>query len=175
MGALPDGSKIERMPVSAEELLFHIPATGSWGGWLFFAVFWNAISWTMLVAFLFAARQSPEMVKALAFVAIFPVVGIGLAYAAIRTKYASHLLYLSPSIVRLQRQLFGRRKTYEVPTDAVVSVQKVEFYKHNYQPVFGVEIKTASKKIRFGSMLSEAEKDWLCAEIQAYLNPEASR
>jgi len=169
--AQPPGTRIERKPVSDMELLFYIPASGRWGGMLFFAVFWNAISWTIFPAFLLGESHSHIPWVAALFTGLFPLIGVGMAYAALRTRFAVHLLYLGPDRIRLQRQLFGRKKNFDLTTSRVESVQKMEFYQQNYQPVYGVEIKATDGKIRFGSALTEAEKNWLCWEIREFVKP----
>ena len=103
--------------------------------------------------------------------AVFLLVGIRFAYAALRTRFASHLLYLSPEFIRIQRQLFGKSKNIDLVTSNVTTVHKAEFYRHDYQPVYGIEIKSNSGKIRFGSILTEDEKNWLCWEIREFIKP----
>ncbi len=56
---------------------------------------------------------------------------------------------------------------------AVVSVEKAEFYREDYEPVCGIEITAKSQRIRLGSRLAEEEKDGLCAEIRKFLPPYA--
>ncbi len=169
----PPGSRIERRPVSASELLFYIPASGRWGGLLFFAIFWNAISWTVFLAFVFAKSHVEGDQPPFFVIGIFPAVGLGLAYAAIRMRFATHLIFLGPEFVRLQRALV-RRKNYDLPTAEIVHVKKAEFYKQNYQPVYGIEIGAGKRRIRFGSALSEEEKNWLCWEMRTFLREQGA-
>ncbi len=169
----PPGSRIERRPVSATELLFYVPASGRWGFMLFFAIFWNLISWTVFLAFVFGRHKGVVEIAPIFFSSLFPAIGIALAYVAIRGKYATHLLFLGPEFVRLQRALF-RRKNYDLPTAEIVHVKKAEFYQQNYQPVYGIEIGAGRRKIRFGSALTELEKDWLCWEIRAFLREQGA-
>ena len=166
--ARPAETKIQRETVSETQLLFVIPASGRWGGTLFFAIFWNVVSWTAFCAFLFGNKPSGSF-PVLPFVAMFPLIGIGLAYWALRTRFAMHLLYLSAENIRLQRQLFGRSKNFDLATANVTTVHKAEFYQQNYQPVYGIEIKSNTGKIRFGSILTEDEKNWLCWEIREFI------
>lgn len=168
----PEESRIERRPVSASELLFYIPATGRWGGLLFFAIFWNAIAWTVFLVFAFRAPSEEDIAVPAFVTAIFPVIGIGLAYMAARTRFAIHLLYLSPELVRLQRTLFRHSKNHDLPAAEIVHVKKAEFYRQNYRPVYGIEIAATKRKIRFGSMLTDDEKNWLCWEIREFLRSQ---
>ena len=169
----PEGSRIERRPVSARELIFHIPASGHWGGLLGGTIILNAIVWPSLVALWLMGDLEKHWGKTVLFTLVFGGLGIGLAWFAVTARYASQSLHLSPELVRLQRRLFGFQRMYEIENAAIVSVQKAEFYKKNYQPVFGIEIKTLSRRIRFGSLLNENEKNWLCAEIRTFLRPHS--
>lgn len=169
----PSQTKIERKQVSESELLFYLPASGKWGFPLFFAIVWNAISWPAFTTAFLSVVHGKERWSILLFVAIFPLVGAGVAYWSLRSRFAVHLLYLSPDRIRLQRQLFGRRKNFDLMTSRVDSVRKVEFYQQNYQPVYGIEIKSPDGKIRFGSLLSDNEKNWLCWEIREFMKPYA--
>ncbi len=170
----PGGSKIERRPVSSTELLFYIPASGRWGGMLFFSIVWNLISWTIFLAFIFAKGHTEGDGPPILLVSLFPLAGIGLGYTAIRTRFATHLLFLGPEFVRLQRSLF-RRKNFDLPTAEIVHVKKAEFYQRNYQPVYGIEIGAGKRKIRFGSVLTEMEKNWLCWEIRTFLRAQGAK
>ena len=165
----PAQTKIERKPVSDTEVVFYIPASGRWGGMLFFAIFWNAISWIIFLAFLLGGKSSHAPLFAMAVTSLFPLIGIGLAYITLRARFAVHLLYLGPDRIRLQRQLLGRKKNFDLATPRVVSVRKVEFYQQNYQPVYGVEIKSPDGKIRFGSILTDDEKNWLRWDIRDFV------
>lgn len=168
----PAETKIERKQVSDTQLLFYIPATGQWGGLFFFSIFWNAVAWLAAGAFVFG-RSCERVLPELFTIMLFPAIGMGLAYAAIRARFAVHLLYLSSDRIRLQRQLFGRSRNYDLATSRVSSVRQVEFYRQNYKPVYGIEIKSAAGKIRFGSMLTDGDKRWLCSEIRGFIEPFA--
>jgi hypothetical protein len=168
----PAETKIEKKVVTETQLLFVIPASGRWGGLLFFSIFWNILAWPLFLLFLFS-NHDPTPWYILPFVSIFPLIGIVFLYAALRTRFAIHLLYLSPEFIRLQRQLFGRSKNFNLVTANVTTVLKAEFYQQNYQPVYGIEIKTNSGKIRFGSILTDEEKNWLCWEISEFIKPHA--
>jgi hypothetical protein len=100
------------------------------------------------------------------FLAIFWAIGLGLLYAACRSKFAKHRVTAAPGTVTLRRELFGRTKDIVLPAADVTSVRQVEFYQQNYQPVRGIEIRCSRGKIRFGSTLAEAEKAWLVADMQ---------
>ena len=161
----PPESTIERKPVSETEVLFFLPARGKSNGLLAFAVVWILVC----VAIFGNTAYQPSNWISMGVVIVFFGVGFGLLYAGLRMAYSVHLLYLSPDRTRLQRQLFGRRKNYDLITARITTVKKTEFYQQNYKPVYGIEISSPEGKIRFGSILSEEEKNWLRWEIREFV------
>jgi hypothetical protein len=163
----PPESKIDLKNMSSTEWMIHIPASGKSGGLLVFGIIWTLFCGVFVTAMFSSGMQGQavqgELILGIGF---FVLVGIGMLYAAIRMKYAVHLLYLSPEFVRLQRQLWGGRKNRDAATQSITAVTKEVFYTQNYQPVFGIQIAAGNKKLRFGTGLTEAEKDWLVAEIR---------
>jgi hypothetical protein len=165
----PDESRITRRDISPAERLYLLPASGN-NGFLVFAVLWNGILLLILGMLLFGDSGTPRNSSGtLLFLSPLFMVGVVLAYAAVRTKYAVHLLFLGPEFIRLQRQLFGRKKDHQLSTRNVTGVELREFYQQNYQPVHGIEIAAGRKRIRFGSAMAPEEKHWLCAEIRDFL------
>jgi DNA-directed RNA polymerase subunit RPC12/RpoP len=170
----PTDSKIERREISESELLYHLPASGRWGALLFFAIVWNLVSIPFLCVAIYASLRGRANVATLVAVPLCAV-GFGSAYAAIRTRFARHLIYLGPETVRVQRALF-RKKNFVFRTDEIQHVKKVEIYKQNYQPVFAIEIAGANNAtVRFGSVLSDGEKTWFCADAIMFLRKVGAR
>ena len=125
------------------------------------------------IAFLSASVLKNGPVAPVFIMLFFVIVGIGLAWSAVMTHYASHHLSLTPARVRLRREIFGHGKVHELESPNIVNVQKKEFYQKNYRPVFGILIESSTGKIRFGTALTDAEKDWLCGEVWKFLRPHA--
>ena len=171
--APPSETRIQRRPISANEVEFLIPSPGHWGGWLFFAIVWNGMAWLGFIAFLSASILKQGPVAPVFIMLLFVAIGLVLTWTAVATRYTSHLLSLNTTRVRLQREIFGRVKIYELATAEIVSVQKKEFYQKNYRPVYGILIEGRKEKIRFGTVLTDSEKDWLCGEIWKFLQPHA--
>lgn len=171
--AKPADSRIEKRNESASELLFHIPASGRWGGWLFIAIFWNLISLPLAVIFIYSALAKGGPLGGAVMASFFGAIGIGFAYLALRTRFANHLLCLNATRVRLKRELLGWEKSHDLDTANIESVKKAEFYRQNYEPIFGIEIKAGGRRIRFGTILRDEEKNWLCWEIREFLRPYA--
>ncbi len=175
----PPGSRIERLQVSEDELLFHIPASGKWGGWLVFTILWNGILlgiWSVGLEPSQGVARGELMLNLC--LSLFLGVGIAMGYVALRVRFATHLLYLGSKRVRLQRKLF-RTANRDLATGEISRVKIVEFYQQNYKPVQGIEIVAGKRRIRFGSALTDPEKQWLAGEIRAFLHlselPAAAR
>jgi hypothetical protein len=165
----PADSRIERRPVSKSELLYYIPASGRSGCMFMLAAFWTIFSLVAFGSAIYRALALDDGPGPIFIAGFFVAVGGGLTYIAARHRYATHLLYLSAETVRLQRTLL-RKRTYVLPADGLTHVKRVEIYTQNYQPVYAIEIGSAEgKRIRFGSAMTDAEKDWLCADINEFL------
>ena len=166
----PASSRIERSMPSVHELLFYIPPSGRGGALLAMAILWNGVILTIAISALMAVLRGGlrPPVGAAAMVSVFVLVGLGIAYAAVRQKYASHLLYLSPDTVRMQRLLLFR-STYDLKPEEILHVKLVEFYTQNDLPITGIEIGGGLRQIRFGSALEDDEKNWLAWEIRNFL------
>ena len=165
----PASTKIIREDDSAGTVSWTIPASAKSGGLMFFAAFWCGITGVLTLGAVFARWEGggpPPAFPLVLFFALFWTVGIGMAYAACRSKYARHRLAANRDTVTLRRMLFGRTTERSLPTPSVQNIEAVEFYQSNYQPVHGIEIRGSQGKLRFGSMLTEQEKAWLVADLK---------
>jgi predicted RNA-binding Zn-ribbon protein involved in translation (DUF1610 family) len=167
----PAGSRIERRVPSADELLFYIPPAGTGGFFIIFGAIWSAFMLPFLFLLVIAggsADQPPPPLGMKIFIGVFGAIGLCMIYAGIRQKYASHLLYLSSELIRMQRLLLFR-STYSLQPADVRHVKLVEFYSQNDRKVCGIEIGAGPRQIRFGSALQDDEKKWLTWEIRNFL------
>ena len=166
---IPAGTRIQREGTGTYECIWHIPASGKFGFFLFFGLFWTAITAALSSAFLFSSPTDPQDTQPwfiYPFFTVFWAVGLGMLYAAIQNKYAHHRITVTRDLVTLRREMFGRVKEKSLITSQITSVAQVEFYQQNYQPVYGVEIRGTNGKLRFGTTLQDAEKAWLVADIK---------
>ncbi len=166
----PDGTAIRREE-TAGGVTWNIPAKGKFGFLMVFAVLWLAItalvSGGFLVTYLTGGEiegDMPEWVL-IPFFGIFWAVGLGVLYAGLREKFMCHSVSVSDGKVTLIRRMFGRENAKSIAAGKGTSVSQKEFYQQNYKPVYGIEIRNESGKLRFGSTLSEEEKAWLVADI----------
>jgi hypothetical protein len=173
---IPAGTRIRREGGFPGDCVWHIPASGKFGFFLFFGVIWTTI--TAVGSGVFLTTSFNEGSKSMPwflylFFVVFWAVGLGCLYAAVRNKYARHQITVTGDLVTLRREMFGRVKDKSLVTRDVESVEQAVFYQQNYQPVYGVEIRGRSGKIRFGTSLEEAEKAWLVADIKRAVFGEA--
>jgi hypothetical protein len=172
----PPGTKVTRRELGGGGVAWEVPPSGKSGGLLFFAVFWNGfmILFTSLATgAMFKGGfdgAGPGWLGAL-FLIPFWAVGIGMACAALRIKFARHLVVVDPREVVLIRSMFGRIKRRALARDSLETIEKREFYQQNYQPVHGIELRGRTGKLRFGTALSEEEKDWLVADLRRTVWP----
>ncbi len=163
----PSYSEIQRLESDDGSVVWNIPR-GSGGSFLFvFAVLWNLICVGLAVAFI--VNEPDKLAGPAIFVFLFPAIGIFLLYWGVRQKFSTHLLGVGPAGVLLERKLFNTRKRINLPPGTVTSVQMKVFYQQNYEPVYGIEIRGTTGKLRFGSALDEDEKLWLCQDIRRVL------
>jgi hypothetical protein len=166
---IPAGTRIRREGTATGDCVWHIPASGKFGFFLVFGLFWTTVTAILTGAFLFGSNSkgsSPEPWFSYPFFAVFWAIGLGTLYVAIRNKYARHRITITRDLVTLRREMFGRIKEKSLVTSQVTSVAQIEFYQQNYQPVYGVEIRGRDGKLRFGTTLEMAEKAWLVADIK---------
>jgi hypothetical protein len=166
----PDGTAIRREE-SAGGVIWNIPAKGKSGFLMVFAVLWLAItalvSGGFLVTYLTGGNiegNMPEWVL-IPFFSIFWAVGLGVFYAGLREKFMCHIVSVADGKVTLVKRMFGREKAKSIAAGKGTSVSQKEFYRQNYKPVYGIEIRNESGKLRFGSALTEDEKAWLVGDI----------
>lgn len=178
VGQIPPDTKITRRDLTTGGVVFMIPASGRSGGMLGFGIVW--LSFTALVTLLliiasFLGKVESDIDAApwllglgmTLFSALFWMVGIGLIYFGLRAKLAKHVIRLENGQIDYVRE-FGRKRKHTIMAyEDVSSITATVFYTRNYQPVYGIEIRDANNKARFGTTLTDSEKGWLVAEFNA--------
>ncbi len=171
----PANTKIRRGTVGADQVIWHIPATGKFGFFLFFALFWllitGAVSGSFIYAFLTGGEiesDGPDWVL-IPFFGLFWAVGLGMMYAAFRQKYLKHTVTFGSNQITLRKEMFGKSSQKSLSRSSISSVSQKEFYQQNYKPIFGIEIRGMDGKLRFGSGLTAEDKAWLVADFNEVL------
>lgn len=170
----PQNTKVEARPISDRERLFHIPASGHWGGMLPITILWNLFIPPMF--YWFVVRGKWPALEPQIFISLFFAAGLLLIYGALRLRFASFLLFLGPEIVRLQRR-FLFRKNYTLPTRDIESVQRIVAYSQgggetSTQPMhdtYSIEVRAGFRLFQFGSALPPADQKWLAWTIRDHI------
>jgi hypothetical protein len=81
------------------------------------------------------------------FCGVFTMIGLGVLYAGLREKHLRHCLSVGGGKVALSKQVFGKPREKSLASHTLTSVSLKEFYRQNYQPVYGIEIKGPDRKI----------------------------
>lgn len=168
----PPDSKIVRKEIQPDHVIWNIPASGKFGFLFVFAILWLAItalvSGGFLIAFLTGGEIEGDMPGwvLIPFFGIFWAVGLGVLYAGLREKYLKCSIEIGKGRVLYRKEMFGKSREKALDLKGVTSISQQEFYQQNYKPVYGVEIKGAEGKIRFGTVLSEEEKAWLLSDFK---------
>ncbi|MBK1814594.1 hypothetical protein JIN84_03145 [Luteolibacter yonseiensis] len=172
----PPESKIARDTDASGGVAWQIPASGSSGGLLFFGIAWSAITAVVSGGFLITILSGNKIEGGdipqwwlIPFFTVFWLVGLGMLYAGFRSKYARHRITAGNGRLTLRRELFGRSSEKSLPLESIRSIEQVQFYQQNYEPVFGIEIRAEKGKLRFGSALTDAEKSWMAADLRRVL------
>ena len=171
-GEPPAGTRIRVAGDAYGGKVWEIPASGKFGFFMLFSLVWLSItaigSGTFLFMFLSGGKiegnMPPEWLL-IPFFGIFWAIGLGTLYTGLHNMLARHRVSVGGGRLTLRREMLGRVSEKSLSCAGITTLEQREFYKQNDQPVYGIEIKGAEGKIRFGTTLEEAEKAWLVVEL----------
>lgn len=146
-----------------------LPAPKSWNALLKFGTLWTAFCAFIAFAILSSEKAAGQGYAPPLIVAGFVLIGVGLLIAGLLQSFSSHVLSLDASGLVHERNVFGSTKRRFLPREHIVSVELERLYSQNRQPVYVIEIKGHSERIRFGSGLPPNEKSWLCGDLRRAL------
>lgn len=175
LSPLPAGSKLQIAEASADRLVFYIPAGGKQTAGLgCFALAWNGFMCVFTPAMLFGMLQKggpprAELLGLIAFLSLFWAVGIGMLLFWIKMKFERTFVLLDRKQIAIQRILFGKKRIREFALTPASQATLETSYRQNDVPVYHVAVPGASGTAKFGTPLSNAEKDWLVARINEHL------
>jgi len=177
LAALPKESSIRVVESSDDRLVLFIPGGGKRSGGLgFFALVWNGFM-TLFTALMVGAllnpgaqpQQKAPPAMAFLFISVFWLAGLVIAYAWLRMKYLRTFLLLDRERIVLQEILFGRRKLKETTLTPESRAELVESYQQNNVSVYRIEVVGSNGTARFGTSLSDPEKDWVVDRVNEFL------
>lgn len=146
---------------------FIIPALGLKGTtffFLFFAAFWNAISW-----FMFIMALHDGEVFAVLFMLIFIVIGAGVFGMFIFYWKGVVSFEMDTLNCHVVWSVFKFRRMKTIACLDITAVTEDVVYSKNYQPVYGVCLKHGKKSLKFGSSMTDEERKWAIGEIKQFL------
>lgn len=176
-GEPPAGTAIRVSTDARGGRVWEIPASRRFNFFLFFALFWLAVTALVSGGFLLAFLSGQEIGgdfpewALIPFFGIFWAVGLGMLYAGLRQMLARHTVTVCGGRITLRREMLGRVSEKSLACAGITACGQREFYQQNYRPVYGIEIRGGEGKIRFGTMLGEEEKEWLAADLAAAVLP----
>lgn len=169
---LPPKSHIEVIEDSPDRLIVHIPPGGtSTKGLGCFALFWNGFMCLFTPAWFLAGNHGAPWFFLVPFLSLFWAIGLGMAYFWLRMKYTRTYLLVEPERIVVQTQCLGRKKFDEAALTETSRARLVESYSVNDVPVHAIHVAGEGRTVKFGTQLSEPEKQWLCDAINRYLSP----
>lgn len=167
----PDVLDIEYPPEGG--IRVHIPAAGLTAkamGMFGFALFWNLIVVVLLGGFLIGMLNGDVPLAMLLFFLPFIAVGVVIAYVGCRLAWGRTTLWLDRDGFAIVRELFGRQRSRSFRLEDVEGFSREVSYTENDVPVYACRVRVGRKKINFGHRLSEADQDWLVAELNRILS-----
>lgn len=178
----PEGSKVQVIEGTAERAIFYVP-----GGWKrgafalgFFALFWNGLLTMMTVGTIRGALnppagQAPPPLFLIPFLSVFWAIGLGILFWFLKLLFERLLLLVEQERLVIRRTLFGweRNKTISLGEKAAAAL--VVSYSQNERPVYAIAVEGTDGTIKFGTGLSDTEKDWFVDTINAFLQMSPTR
>ena len=144
---------------------WEIPAPGGRNSWLTFSLVWLVFTTLVFGGTFLKAENWAQTLAPL----VPPAIGLILLYAGLRMSFARHSLEVDPVELVYTRRFLGVTTRKTVRRGSIQSVKLAYIYSEKEQPVYGLEIKSPSGRIRFGSALAPQEKAWLCQQVREAL------
>lgn len=176
----PPGVGIRVVESTTDQLVLSIPSGGKSGRGLgTFALLWNLITLPITTIFLLVPDDAwdggpPPTIMLLLFFGIFWAVGIGMAVAWLKMRFTTTLLAITPGELSVQRILLGRKKMTRTLLDENSQARQEVSYQSNDVNVYRISVVGVDREERFGTRLSQPEKDWLVNTINGFLDPDST-
>ena len=171
----PTGGRIQSRVIGPQLVLYLRPGSSKQTrGIGCFAIMWLGIVAAVTSGFIFGeAKGNNAPVGFLAlFFGVFWLVGLTMLYLWLRGRFGKTYLLFEPDRLVLKSSLFGREKFKEYSLTGESRAELVESYKENERPVYAVSVSTTTQPVKFGTFLSDEDKQWLVARINRRLGRE---
>lgn len=166
---LPVKAKVNLVEETADRVVIEVAPGGKTANVVtFFAVFWNLM--TIVFTLILGADHANDLPFALLFGTLFGAVGIGIIVFAVRLKCTHTLLLFEHEKLAIRSTLLGRSKTELYPLNQDSYAQLVRIGESNGESMHRVDVNGSEGTARFGSAISEPEKQWLRNGINRFLS-----
>ena len=172
---LPKGSRMRVVQSGRDQLVVFIPPGGSGAE----SLWWSALSFAgvlvfITMLFLLTLAAPAQRFQGIFFAYLVPLlvlglfwlIALGLGWMAVRLKFAQTLLAVDPQQVVLKTILFGRSRQQELSLANGAECGLRVAYSVNDVPVYAVQVRHEEDAVRFGTNLSQEDKEWLVDEIK---------
>jgi uncharacterized Zn finger protein (UPF0148 family) len=178
---LPDKSQIRVIEATDDRLVLYIPGGGPQANGLgCFALCWNLFMVCFTPPWISAmfrggngapgGKGDPSPYILIPLLALFWAVGLGMGWFWLKMKFGRTFLLLERHRLVLQRVLFNRKSVDETTLLPESRAELVKSYEQNEQPVYRIEVNGQFGPAKFGTALSNPEKDWVVDRINEYLD-----
>lgn len=172
----PSPSNLQVLEESGERLVIVIPAGGTQSRSIgCFALIWLIA--TAAFSALYASSddknwkpEPPPVWGMVLFLSLFWAVGIGMTVAWVRMRFTRLLLALEPSRLAIQREFLSKKNVSVLELDETSQAALESAYEENDRPVYRVCVTGVGREEKFGTGLSQPEKEWLVRTINGFLH-----
>lgn len=173
----PGGTGIRVVQSTDELLAIEIPQGGKGARGLgIFSFFWNLFTIPLSAVFFLGddgwENGPPPFLFLLLFFSVFWAVGLGTAYAALKMRFTHTLLAVKLHELTLQRKFLGRKKLARTKLDDNSRASLDVAFQVNDQDVYRVCVAGVDREEKFGTRLTQAEKDWLVNVLNRIICPD---
>ena len=152
---------------------------------LVFGLLWNGLSWPLAASFFLTAAANgvrwaldpppdgpgqPVPWWTLAFVSLFPLVGLAVAGAWLRLRFVRKLILAEPNRAAVRTEWFGlsRTRTFVLSPGDRAALEVA--YEENDVPRHRVRVGPKTAGVGFGAGLTDEEVRWLCEAVNVALD-----
>lgn len=172
--ALP-GSRVQVVEQARDRLVLFIPGGGMNANAIgCFAIIWNSCISFILAMFISGIlKGNGPKLDSLLCISPFVAVGLGIGFYALRLRFERTLLFVERDRAALRRTLFGWTRTEEVELEKGSIAALALSYEQNDQPVYAVTLNGIGRMLRFGTALSNTEKEWVVDRVNEIIGVRA--
>ena len=168
----PSDSKVQ-ISRSRRRLSVDLPPSGlhsETAGMAFFTLFWNGfiLLWTS------GAILGGAPIFFVLFSLPFWAIGASMGWMLLNALAGHVSLRVEGDRYTLTRQLLGWQRQEEGQARDLYSAELTTAYTQNSRPVKTITLSAGTKIHKFGTALSNPEKAWIAAEIQAFIDDQAT-